>query len=484
VVTGRPGRARVTHVLTLLVVAYEWFVLTYFVALNSTYLVLMVLALVDIVRLQRALPFAGYEEELASPLTLPVSILIPAHNEETSIVESVRAMQALRYPENEIIVIDDGSVDGTFAVLCEAFDLVDQPRLMRPVVPTIGAVLGTYAPRDGSPLLVVRKVGAGKKTDALNVGICAARLPLLCMVDADALLDEEALLRVVKPFVDDPRVIATGGVIRPANGSTVYRGRVTETRMPRRWLARIQVVEYLRAFLLGRAGWSRAGGLLIISGAFGVFRRDLVIQAGGYDHDSIGEDAELVARLHKLMRAQEREYRIEFVADPVCWTEVPESLRVLGRQRRRWARGLTDLLLTHKRMIGNPRYGLIGVVVLPYFLLFEALGPAVELTGFVVLLAGLALGLFDPQFAFLFLTVAIGYGLFLSFAALLIEDYSFRRYRGWRELSVALASAVGENVGYRQLTAWWRLRGLMSGLARRETRWGVMERKGFIPPPT
>jgi cellulose synthase/poly-beta-1,6-N-acetylglucosamine synthase-like glycosyltransferase len=473
----------VTHAATLLVGGYEWFVLAYFVMLNSTYLVLMILAMVDIVRHQRRLPFAGYDEELASPLTPPVSILIPAHNEESSIVESVRAMQALRYPENEIIVIDDGSVDRTFEVLRDAFDLVEQPRLMRPVVPTLGDVTGTYAPRDGTPLLVVCKVGVGKKTDALNVGICAARLPLLCMVDADALLDEEALLRVVKPFVDDPRVIATGGVIRPANGSTVYRGRVTETRMPRKWLARIQVVEYLRAFLLGRAGWSRAGGLLIISGAFGVFRRDLVIQAGGYDHDSIGEDAELVARLHKLLRGQEREYRIEFVADPVCWTEVPENLRTLGRQRRRWARGLTDLLITHRRMIGNPRYGRIGVIVFPYFLLFEALGPVVELTGFVMLVVGVALGLLDVTFAVLFLLVAIGYGLFLSFAALLIEDYSFRRYRGWRELSVACGAAIGENLGYRQLTAWWRLRGLVGGLARREVRWGVMERQGFLTAP-
>jgi cellulose synthase/poly-beta-1,6-N-acetylglucosamine synthase-like glycosyltransferase len=462
--------------------AFQGWVLAYFFILNTTYLILMVLATADIVRHQRRMPYAGYDEEFGSPLTLPVSILIPAHNEEVGIVESVRAMQALRYPESEIIVIDDGSSDRTFEVLRDAFDLVEHARLMRPVVPTIGAVIGTYAPRDGSALLVVRKVGAGKKTDALNVGICAARLPLLCMVDADALLDEEALLRVVKPFVDDPqRVIATGGVIRPANGSAVYRGRVTETRMPKAWLARIQVVEYLRAFLLGRSGWSRAGALLVISGAFGVFRRDVVIQAGGYDHDSIGEDAELVARLHKLMRGREREYRIEFVAEPTCWTEVPETLRVLRRQRRRWARGLTDLLVTHRRMIGNPRYGRIGVVVLPYFLVFEAIGPFFELAGLVGFVFGLLSGLIHVQGALVYLGVTVAYSLFLSIAALVVEDYSFRRYAGWRELGIAVLAAIAENLFYRQLNSWWRLRGLVDGVTNRETSWGTMERRGFVP---
>jgi cellulose synthase/poly-beta-1,6-N-acetylglucosamine synthase-like glycosyltransferase len=300
------------------------------------------------------------------------------------------------------------------------------------------------------------------------------------MVDADSILDEEALLRVAKPFVDDPaRTVATGGVIRAVNGSIVERGRLVEPRMPSGWLARIQVLEYLRSFLLGRTGWSRLGGLLIISGAFGLFRRDLVIEVGGLDLDCIGEDAELVARLHRHLRAQRKRYRIAFVPEPVSWTEVPSTYKTLAVQRRRWSLGLAQVLRKHRTMIGNPRYGRIGLVVLPYYLMFELLGPIVELFGLAAVVVGVVLGMLNTHFAILFALFALGYGVFLSIAAVAVEEFSFHRYHRWRDLAVAISAAVLENLGYRQLHAFWRLRGLAQAVRGTDAAWGTMTRAGF-----
>jgi cellulose synthase/poly-beta-1,6-N-acetylglucosamine synthase-like glycosyltransferase len=300
------------------------------------------------------------------------------------------------------------------------------------------------------------------------------------MIDADSLLDESALLRVVKPFVDDPaRTIGSGGVIRAANGSEVASGRIIEPKMPKGWVARIQIVEYLRSFLLGRTAWGRMSGLLILSGAFAMFRRDALVEVGGLDLHCLGEDAELVARMHHVMRKNKRDYRFEFVSEPVCWTEVPDNLKVLGRQRRRWSRGLAEVLWKHRTMMGNPKYGFIGMVVLPYYLVFELLGAVVELTGVFAVILGLFLGVVDIKFAAIFALAAIGYGLLLSFSALTVEEFSFHRYSAWKDLGSGLAASVLENVGFRQMHAWWRVRGLFHAITSTSKEWEDMPRSGF-----
>jgi cellulose synthase/poly-beta-1,6-N-acetylglucosamine synthase-like glycosyltransferase len=472
-----------TNALRDVVGGFDWFVLVYFVLLNSGYLALIAIASVDVARWMRRLGFAGHDDIFTNPLTPGVSVLVPAFNEELSIVESTHAMLAVKYPEFEVIVVDDGSTDGTFERMRRAFNLVEVERVIPDDVPTIGAIISTHAPAAGAPLLVVRKENAGRRADALNVGINAARQPLVCMVDADSLLEEESLLRVVKPFIDDSRIVATGGAIRAANGSTVERGRVLVPRMPRRWIERVQVLEYLRSFLLGRTGWSRLGALLIISGAFGVFRREVVVEVGGLDLQTLGEDAELVTSIHRLSRDEKRDWRVGFVAEPVCWTEVPRDPGVLGRQRRRWSQGLAEILWKHRRMMLNPRYGRIGMLTLPYYFLFELIGPIVELTGIPIVILGLALGVVNPAFALLFAAVALGYGMFVSVSALAVEEFSFRRYPRWRDLAAALFAAVAENVGYRQMHAWWRLHGLWRFIRRQDTGWGVMTRTGFTLVP-
>ncbi|MFC4061862.1 glycosyltransferase family 2 protein [Planomonospora corallina] len=463
-----------------LLAAFSGVVMVYFLCVNTSYLVLIALATWDSVHYHRRVAFAGADDVYANPLNPAISVIMPAYNEEAGIVEAVRAMLSMRYPSFEIIVVDDGSRDGTFDRLREEYDLVRVPRVVPDDIPTRGRVLSVHVPASGSQtLLVVRKANSGR-ADALNVGVNFARHPLVCMVDADSILDAGALLSVAKPFTDDPlRVIATGGVIRIANGCDVIGGRVAKVRMPRQWLVRIQVIEYLRAFLLGRTGWSRLGGLLIISGAFGLFRRDVVVEVGGLDPGSIGEDAELVTRLHRHMREQGRDYRIVFVSEPVSWTEAPSTLAVLGRQRRRWSRGLAELAWKHRTMFANPRYGRIGLIALPYYVVFELFAPLVSLSGLVLVPLGVLVGAVDIPFAVAVMLASYGYSLLVAFVALAVEEYAFHRYGRWRDLGAAALAALFENFGYRQFNAWWGAQGILAALRRTQQVWGVMTREGF-----
>lgn len=467
-----------------------WLFITYSLAINTSFAILIGLALYSYQSYRRRLDFAAYDESFGEPLARGCSVLMPAYNESATIVTSVNAMLSLRYPDFEVIVIDDGSKDDTVAKMIEAFDMVEVPLALSSDVDIRSEVLSTWVSKRGSMnLLLVAKTNGGK-ADALNVGINAARKELVCMVDADSLLDPEALLHVSRPFADDPDgVVASGGVVRIANGSRVTHGRVTEVEMPRKWLPRIQVVEYLRAFMIGRAGWSAAGGLLIISGAFGVFRRDVLRAVNGVEVDTIGEDAELVVRLHHWMGDHDFDADVVFVGEPVAWTEAPDTLQVLSRQRRRWHRGLTEVFARHWTMMFRPRYGVIGMITMPWFLLFELLAPFVELFGILYMVivlvllgmehSGLPVDFVDVPILILLLATSVVYAIFMSLMALLGEEISFRRYSGVRNLSLAILGAFEENIGYRQLTAVWRARGTMDALRGRRHVWGDMKRQGF-----
>jgi cellulose synthase/poly-beta-1,6-N-acetylglucosamine synthase-like glycosyltransferase len=450
----------------------------YFAVLSVVYVVFTALAWRAVAGYRRARSYSAVEEAFASPLTPPISLLLPAFNEQAGIVESVRSLLALRYPEFEVIVVNDGSTDATLTELATAFELLPARKALRTGIPS-ARVRATYASRRHPELWVIDKDNGGGKADALNCAINAARYPYFCALDADAVLEEDALLRVAKPILDDPEVVvATGGIIRVANGCRIEHGRIIDVRLPRTWLGTFQVVEYFRAFLVGRIGWSRMRSLLIISGAFGLFRRDLVEAAGGYAVDAIGEDVELVMRLHRHLRERGENYRIEFVPDPVAWTEAPEDRRSLGRQRRRWQRGLGQALWRHRAVAMRPRFGVFGCVAFPYFVIFEFLGPAIEIVGYGSVAASAALGTLSFVFLGAFFTAAVLVGILLSVAALALEELSSRRYLRRRELARMLTAAALENFGYRQLLSIWRTMGLVD-LTRRRQGWGEMRKRGL-----
>jgi cellulose synthase/poly-beta-1,6-N-acetylglucosamine synthase-like glycosyltransferase len=463
-----------------LVYGYNNVVLAYFALMNVMYLVLLYhasLAMLDRVRRGR---MEAIDDLMRSPLAPGVTVVVPAFNEQECIVDSVRSLLALRYPRFQVIVVSDGSTDETVARLTAQFALEPFPRVYVPEIPTapLRQVLRT---RDEPRLLVVEKVNGGK-ADALNCGINLADEELVCAIDADAILDADALLLSCRPFVEQPdEVIGTGGIVRIANGCRIEHGHVAEVSLPSSRLAAIQVVEYLRAFLTARAGWSRVNALLIVSGAFGVFRRDVVREIGGYRVDTVGEDGELVVRLHRAMRDRGRRYRITFVPDPVCWTEAPESRAVLRRQRNRWQRGLAEILWFHRGMVGRPRYGMVGLVALPATIAFELLGPVIELTGIAAVAAGWYLGLLSVQFLVAFIMVSLVFGLFLSVTALALEEASLRRYPRIGQPAGLVVYSVLEQLGYRQLTALWRLRALTQALrSKHRGHWGAMDRRGLV----
>ncbi|MCP3981099.1 MAG: glycosyltransferase family 2 protein [bacterium] len=456
---------------------FNFGVIFYFLALNSIYLILFLLSLSEIRRFVRRTFFSDYDRIMDSGMTWPISVIVAAHNEEKTIVETVRSLMMVNYSEFEIIVVNDGSRDATLARLIETFELRRIDKVYREAVST-EEVVGTYGSLKYPNLVVVNKEKGGK-SDALNAGINISRYPLICSIDADSIIEDNALLRLVKPFMESPdEVVAAGGIVRIVNGCKVRDGQVSEIALPDRPLPVLQAVEYLRAFLAGRVGWSQLQALLIISGAFGIYRKDAVIEVGGYSRETDTEDLELTLRLHRYLRDNDRKYRIVFVPDPVCWTEVPGDLSTLSRQRTRWHRGLLHTLWTNRGMLFNPKYGSIGWFAFPYFFLFEMLGPFVEILGYVAVVLAYLLGILNTEYFVLFLTVSILYGIFLSISAILLEEISFRRYPRWLDVSKLILFSIVENFGYRQMLSLFKIRGFVDLLLRRRT-WGRMERKGF-----
>lgn len=449
----------------------------YFVTLNAVYLALTVAAFRALRTYISGLKTVDFEELISvAGGAPPISLLAPAYNEQATCVASIRALLLLRYPNYEIFVINDGSTDATLEILTEAYELLPAYRAKSADLPT-ARVRGVYRSERFNNLWVIDKENGGK-ADALNVGINHCRSPLFCSMDADTLLERDSLIRIVRPFLEDARTVAVGGIIRIVNDCKIKGGVLEDVRMPRNIWAKLQVLEYLRAFMAGRLGWDAIQSTLIISGAFGIFKRSTVVAAGGYYQDTVGEDMELIVRLHKYCHDKGEPYRISYIADPVAWTECPESLKILGHQRERWQRGLYEGLMRHRKMFFNPKYGRIGMVVFPYFFILELFGPIVELIGYAIFFLSIILGIVSGAFIVAFLMASIIFGIVLSIAAVVLEELSFRRYPKIADLLQLFGLAVFENFGYRQLNSYWRIKGLISGM-RKKKGWGKMVRKGF-----
>ncbi|MCF7890358.1 glycosyltransferase [Candidatus Bipolaricaulota bacterium] len=458
------------------VLIYNSLVLLYFFSINTGYIILLGLSGLEL-RYHIKRRTGDICQGEACELAPAVAILVPAYNERATISSSLSSLQELDYPNLELIVVNDGSTDETIKEIKEKFKLIPVAREPENTVES-EEVREVYKSVSDERILVVDKDNGGK-ADALNAGLNYSRSDLFLAIDADSLVEKESLYRLVEPYLTgETNVVGIGGIVRVSNGCKVEGSEVKEAKMPSRILPSIQVMEYIRAFLFGRTGWSRINSLPIISGAFGLFKTDLVKNIGGYRTETVGEDMDLVIRLHKYMREKGEEYTISFIPDPVCWTQVPSSMRVLSRQRNRWQRGLAEALTYNWKMIGNPKYGSIGLLGLPFFFIFELLGPLVEISGYAVFIISFFMGWINLPFAILFITLALVYGILLSVLSLLLEEFTLKRYENPMDRVKLLGMAFLENFGYRQLHALWRLKGLVD-FFRKSKSWGEMTRQSM-----
>lgn len=444
-----------------------------------SYVLLAILSAYEMIYYKNKNSFVDYNAILSSPIAPSISIIAPAYNEENTIVENIRSLVSLYYNNFEVIVVNDGSKDNSMQKMIENFDLVQVDFAVEYKL-NCKEIIGVYKSRNKSfnKLTVVNKLNGGK-ADALNAGINISQKDIIACIDVDCVLESEALLKMVKPFLEEKKqVIATGGVIRIANSCEIEHGRIIKVHLPEQFIPRVQVLEYFRAFLVGRMAWSRLNGLLLVSGALGLFDRKIVIACGGYNHDTVGEDMELVVRMRRYMAEHDRPYKVVYVPDPLCWTEAPSDTKVLGRQRNRWMRGTIETMLSHRGIFMNPKYGLLGMLSYPYWLLFEWFAPLIEFTGifFAALLA--FLGYINPNYFFALLAAVFAFSYALSAFSILYEELSYHQYRNKRDILKLLWIAIIEPVVYHPLNLWWSIKGNIDFLTGKKS-WGDMTRQGF-----
>ncbi|GLC89756.1 glycosyltransferase family 2 protein [Lysinibacillus piscis] len=464
-------------ILDYLMMFFSELIILYMLFVIMSYCIMFIVALLDIQRRYRLDPSEYDDAHIDAFYSKPVSLLVPAYNEEIGVVDTVYSLLNLRYPQTEIIIINDGSTDRTLQTVIEHFKMKPVQQIIRVNIPT-KQVKQIYQSEIYQNCILVDKDNGGK-ADALNVGINISQYPYFCSIDGDSILDEKSLLRVMKPIIlSDGEVVAAGGNVRIANGAKMQLGSVYETNLPKNYLVVMQIIEYLRAFLMGRIALSKFNLVLIISGAFSVFSKKWAVEAGGYSTNIIGEDMELVVNIHRLLKEKKEKKRIEFVPDPVCWTEAPQTVGVLRRQRRRWHQGLMESLWKHKKMTFNPRYGLIGFISFPYFWLIECLGPVIELAGYLYIIIAFFLGGIYYEMAVVLLLLFVIYGVIFSVASVLFEAWSMNTYPSMRDLFRMTILSFTEIFWYRPLTLVWRCEGLVRFLFGKSD-WGNMKRVGI-----
>lgn len=473
------------EVLKLFVVRFNYLLVFYALTLNGIYLTMLSLSAYAARRQQRLWMIKDSRLLNTKNLLPSVSIIAPAYNEQENIVQSTNSLLSQEYPDFELIVINDGSKDETLNTLISYFELEKKDMIVTSRVQTMG-LKGIYTNKNIPNLIVVDKVNGGK-ADTLNMGLNISSKEFFCGIDADSLLEPQALLRAISVMLDSPEEsIAAGGNICPVNGCTVDHGSLEHISLPEKLLPRLQSLEYIRSFMSGRVGWAFINSLLIISGAFGIFDRKLTIRSGGYmtksgkyHRDTVGEDMELVVRLSRYMRELKRPYSVDYAVFANCWTEVPEAWRSLYRQRDRWHRGLVDIMLFHRKLVANPRYGRLGVVAMPYFFIFEFIGPFFEAQGLIMVIIALVIGVMNVPIALLLFSTTILLGILVSVSSVHIAELEVNIYSP-RDVSRLLRMALLENFGLRHMISLWRISGYISAM-KRSKGWGAQSRRGFKP---
>ncbi|MEO8721857.1 MAG: glycosyltransferase [Ginsengibacter sp.] len=455
-------------------------ILIYSVTLLLFYMLIIIYSISEMKLYFRKSSFTDYNIIASSEFAPTVSILAPAYNEEKNIIENVRSLLAVHYNNIELIVINDGSKDNSLQQLIAAYNLVKVPFLVNEKIKT-KPILGIY--KSSNPvyhkLIVIDKINGGK-ADALNTGINVATNKYIVCIDADCVLEQDAMLKLIKPFLEktNKRVIATGGVIRIANSCEIRNGKLIKVHLPRQILPRMQVLEYIRAFMLGRMAWSRMNGLLIISGAFGAFDREIALKAGGYNPETVGEDMELIVRMRRYMHEHNLPYKVPFIPDPLCWTEAPASYKILGRQRNRWTRGTIETLKIHKKMFFNYHFGILGILSYPYWFFFELLAPMIEFSGFALLVIFAMMGFVAWHFFLYLLAFILFFGYLYSVFAILVEVLTFNQYKKRSDILKLILVAFAEPIIFHPYVVLAAVRGNIDFLRKRKS-WGEMTRQGF-----
>ena len=423
--------------------------------------------------------FTDYRLLASSTETPSMSILAPAYNEGANIIENVRSLLSLHYNNLEVIIINDGSKDDSLEKLIHAYDMYKVDFFVNQQIKT-KPVRGVYKSHNPvyRKLIVVDKENGGK-ADALNVGVNIAHNDYFVCIDVDCVLEQDALLKLAKPFLEGAtqRVIAAGGVVRIANSCIIEGGRLVKVNLPKQFLPRMQTLEYIRAFLLSRMAWTKLNGLLLISGAFGAFDREIVINCGGYNTNTVGEDMELVVRMRRYMEERDEPYKVAFIPDPLCWTEAPSTFKILGRQRNRWTRGTIETLRFHKVMLFNPRYGILGMLSYPYWLFFEFLAPIIEFFGTI----GLIIYCFTYAINWSAILIMVGVlcmGILYSIFAIMMEVLTYNQYKGRKDILRLVGVAILEPFLFHPFVVWSAIRGNID-LIRKRNSWGEMTRQGF-----
>ncbi|MFD0760466.1 glycosyltransferase [Lutibacter aestuarii] len=464
----------------LLIIHYLFFIYAFSVVVS--YILLAIISAIESFHYMKKNSFVNYNEILSSNISPSISIIAPAYNESLNIVENVRSLLSNHYVNYDVIVVNDGSKDDSLEKLIEAYDLVKIDYLINPQIKTQPLRNGIFKSTNPAfeKLIVIDKENGGK-ADALNFGLNISNNQYVVCIDVDCLLLEDSLQKMIKPFLEvtDSKVIASGGVIRIANSCTIKEGKLLDVNLPKKFIEISQILEYLRSFLLGRMAWSRLNGLLVISGAFGMFEKKSAIAVGGYDTSTVGEDMEIIVRMRRHMEEQKVNYKVAYIPDPLCWTEAPDNYKILISQRNRWTRGTIEVLKKHRKIGFNPKYNLLGMLSYPYWFFYERLAPIIEVVGIIYFIILITLKNVRWDYAFAFFILAYLFSVFFTIVAILSEELTYHQYKKKKTGFKLIVATFLEPFILHPAILYAAIKGNIDYYFNKKLKWGEMKRKGL-----
>lgn len=472
----------INQILHLVSEVFQYLFLLYAFLVITSYILLAIFSTKETISYLRKNSFVNYSDILSSKIAPSISIIAPAYNESLNIVDNVRSLLSAHYVNYDVIIVNDGSKDDSLKKLIETYQLVKVDYLINERIKTQPLRAGVFKSTNPAfeKLIVVDKENGGK-SDALNFGLNISKNEYVACIDVDCLLLEDSLQKMVKPFLEytDRKVIASGGVIRIANSCVIENGKLIEVNFPNKLIERMQILEYFRAFLLGRMAWSRLNGLLVISGAFGMFDKEIAIKVGGYDVKTVGEDMEIVVRMRRHMEEKKEKYKVAYIPDPLCWTEAPDNYKIFISQRNRWTRGTIETLKEHKKIGFNRKYGVLGMLSFPYWFFFERMAPIIEVLGIIYFILLVIFRDIRWDFALSFFLAAYLSSIIFTVFAIFSEELTYHQYKKKGTGKKLIITAFLEPLLLHPFSLYAALKGNFDYYFNKNIKWGAMTRKGL-----